>query len=265
MLIDFHVHAFVDEIAEKAVTKLMQTANIPAFADGTESDTRQKLREWGVDYGVMLPIATKPTQQHKINDWAASINHGNFICFGTIHPDAPDIREELERIKSLGLKGVKIHPDYQGTYLFDKRFEPLFEGCQDLGLPISIHMGFDPISPFYHHATPAYMCEVNDKYPDLKLIGAHMGGMYMWEDVRRYVVGRKNIWLDTSYVEGHIDDEILTDIIKKHGAEHILFASDCPWQSSVVNKGMIDRISLNDNEKELIFWKNAAEMLELKV
>ena len=114
MLIDFHVHAFVDEIAEKAVTKLMQTANIIAYADGTEKGTREKLCEWGVDYGVLLPIATKPTQQTKINDWAVKINKDNFISFGTINPYADNIAEECERIKSLGLKGVKIHPDYQG-------------------------------------------------------------------------------------------------------------------------------------------------------
>lgn len=265
MLIDFHVHAFVDEIAEKAVTKLMQTANIIAYADGTEKGTREKLCEWGVDYGVLLPIATKPTQQTKINDWAVKINKDNFISFGTINPYADNIAEECERIKSLGLKGVKIHPDYQGAYLFEDGYMQMFRACEELGLPVSIHMGYDPVSEYYRHATPNHLCEINDKFPKLKLIGAHLAGMYMWEDVLRYVAGRKNIWFDTAYLDGFIDEKLMAEIITKHGADRILFASDCPWQSSVMDKELIERMPLNDEQKEKIFWKNAAELLELSI
>ena len=57
----------------------------------------------------------------------------------------------------------------------------------------------------------------------------------------------------------------MAEIITKHGADRILFASDCPWQSSVMDKELIERMPLNDEQKEKIFWKNAAELLELSI
>lgn len=114
MYIDFHIHAYADEIADRAVQKLKDTANCNVYTNGRIDDTRQKLKEWGIDYGVLLPVATKPTQQTTINNWAKEQNHGNIISFGTVHPDSDELYSELERISSLGLHGVKLHPDYQG-------------------------------------------------------------------------------------------------------------------------------------------------------
>ncbi len=55
MYIDFHIHAYADEIADRAVQKLKDTASCEAYTNGRTDDTRQKLKEWGVDYGVLLP------------------------------------------------------------------------------------------------------------------------------------------------------------------------------------------------------------------
>ena len=71
MYIDFHTHAFVDNLAEKAVSKLAACAEIKNQTKATISDNIEKLTEWGIDYAVILPIATKPTQQTTINNWAA--------------------------------------------------------------------------------------------------------------------------------------------------------------------------------------------------
>ena len=101
MYIDFHIHAYADEIADRAVQKLKDTANCNVYTNGRIDDTRQKLKEWGVDYGVLLPVATKPTQQTTINNWAKEQNHGNIISFGTVHPDSEELYSELERISSL--------------------------------------------------------------------------------------------------------------------------------------------------------------------
>ena len=84
MYIDFHIHAYADEIADRAVKKLKDTASCEAYTNGRIDDTRQKLKAWGVDYGVLLPVATKPTQQTTINNWAIAQNHGNIISFGTV-------------------------------------------------------------------------------------------------------------------------------------------------------------------------------------
>ncbi|MCL2019064.1 MAG: amidohydrolase family protein [Oscillospiraceae bacterium] len=271
MLIDFHTHAFSDQIAKRAMEILKETAEAAegseavCYTDGTVSDLRKKLSEWGVSYGVMLPIATKPSQQRTINDWAASENKGNIISFGTVHPDAPDAAEELGRIKEAGLKGIKLHPDYQTVFLFEERMKIIYKRCEELGLSIVLHMGYDPISPIIRHAMPSHLPDITAAFPKLKIIAAHFGGMYAWEEVLHYVAGvhRKNIWLDTSYIAGYINPKLMLEIVKKHGADRILFASDCPWHMPLSEKELVESLPVTEKEKELIFYKNAAEILEL--
>lgn len=265
MLIDFHTHAYADNIAERAVSHLCEVAQIDSYTDGTEADLRAKLTEWNVDYGVMLPVATKPTQHVTINNWASSVNHGSLISFGTVHPDAADVNVELERIQSLGLKGVKLHPDYQNTYLFEEKMHVIFKRCAELGLPVIIHMGYDPVSPILRHAMPSHLAEISGLYPELKLIGAHMGGMMAWEEVYHYLAGHKNVWLDTSYTRGFINKNLMYGIIKKHGADRILFGSDCPWHTPLYEMEGIYELPLTSSEMDMVFYKNAAELLSIEI
>ena len=98
MLIDAHFHAFADSIAKRAIETLEKNCHQPALTDGTLSSALALFDKWGVDKAVLLPIATKPTQQRVINDWAAANNTDRVIAFGSVHPDAPDLEAELERI-----------------------------------------------------------------------------------------------------------------------------------------------------------------------
>jgi stage IV sporulation protein A len=95
MLIDFHIHIFPDELAERAIKTLEQRSQIPSETDGTAKDTLNKMDIWGVDKAVCLNIATKPTQQRKINQFMEKVSSSRLIPFGTIHPDSPDAKEEL--------------------------------------------------------------------------------------------------------------------------------------------------------------------------
>lgn len=265
MKIDTHIHAFPDEIAERAMKKLSDTAKFPHYSLGTEADTRRILKETGVDHGVLLPIATKPTQQTSINNWAASLNHDNIISFGTVHPDNENYLDELDRIKAFGLKGVKIHPDYQGFFLFEERLLPFWEKCAKLGLPVAIHMGYDPVTPAVRHAMPQDLVRVHEKVPEVDIIAAHMGGVFAWEAAEYYVCGDRHIWLDTAFTQGFLPPEQMKRMIEKHGADRVLFASDLPWHLPDMEMKMIEELDIGEGDKEKIFWKNAAELLGLNL
>ena len=136
MRIDFHTHCFPDALAVKAVSRLSHVSGgLLPHTDGTVAGLRRSMVEGGVNASVVLHIATNPTQQKKVNDFAASIHNGvDIFSFGSVHPDAPDALEELERIKALGLPGVKLHPDYQGFAVDDERMKPIYRKISDLGL-----------------------------------------------------------------------------------------------------------------------------------
>jgi len=265
MIIDFHVHAFNDKIAERAISKLEATVEFKAFTDGTLADTIKRFDEWGVDKGVLLPIATKPSQQTVINDWSIAQESEKIIPFGSVHPDAEDALDELVRIKNIGLKGIKLHPDYQGFIIDDEKLFPIYKKCAELDLPIVFHGGVDAISPDFVHAMPENTARAFKSVPEMTMIIAHLGGMNLWDDVEKYLVGLAGeIYFDTAFIADYCSDEQAERIIKNHGANRILFASDCPWHKSTQEIDMINRLNLSDDEKEMIFYKNAERILNLK-
>ena len=263
MIIDTHIHAYTEKLAERVVRELTATAGCPSFTDGTIKGAQELLAKCGIDHGVLLPIATKPTQQTTINNWVNEVKGGSIIPFGTVHPFAEDALDELDRIKALGFKGIKLHNDYQGVFIFDEHCQRIYKRCEELGLPVVFHMGYDPVSPIVHRAMPYDLIELSAKYPKHTFIGAHMGGNYMWEHVLRYAAGLPNVYFDTAYVAKDIDFEVFSQIVKKHGTDKILFASDLPWSDPMTEIALVDRLDIPDADKDWIFYENAAELLRL--
>ena len=144
MLIDFHTHCFPDALAERAIEKLSFVGGgLEPYTNGTVTDLRRAMREHGVDISVVLNIATNPRQQKNVNDFAAAIHGEDLVAFGSVYPDAPNAMDELDRIHQLGLRGVKLHPDYQGFSVDDPKYKPLYRKISSLGLITLFHAGHD--------------------------------------------------------------------------------------------------------------------------
>lgn len=264
MLIDFHTHAFPDKIVEKAMATLRHNAgNALPFTDGTAGGILSYMDRHGVDRSVVLNIATNPRQQHNVNDFAAAINGERLVAFGSVHPDAPDAVEELYRIKELGLKGVKLHPDYQDFFVDDDKMLPIYETVEKLGLILTFHAGvdiqyFEPV-----HCPPERLARILPLFPSGRVVAAHMGGYLQWYEVEEYLAGKK-LYLDTSFSYSRMPSPHAARIIKKHGADRILFGSDMPWSAPHLEKRFIESLGLSWEEEEAIFAGNAERLLELK-
>ena len=114
MIVDFHTHVFPEAIADKTISFLENKANSHAHTRGTLEELKSSMKEAGIDYSVALSVVTKPSQFNTVNNYLAEINgKDGIISFGGLHPDCEDIEEKLDYIKELGLKGIKLHPDYQ--------------------------------------------------------------------------------------------------------------------------------------------------------
>ena len=262
---DFHTHAFTDALAERAVSGLSETSGITPATDGTVAGLRRKMVENGIDRALLLPVATKPSQQTTINNWAAEIMGDGLYCCGTVHPDAEDAVREVERIKSLGLCGVKFHSEYQKFAPDEERMFPVYEKIAELGLIAVFHGGWDPYSEDIVRATPQSFAALAEAFPHLTIVAAHLGGLGMWDDVERYTAGKyENLWFDVGVISRYIDDEQLLRIIRKQGADKVLFGSDCPWDDPANEIAMINRLPLTEKEKELIFHENAERLLKLR-
>ena len=275
MIIDFHTHVFPDQIAERTIHALVHSAkNVKAHTDGTVSGLLQSMRESGVDRSVVLPVATRKGQFDTINRFAKKLNetYPEMISFGGIHPDDDDIPEKLRFLKDSGFKGVKIHPDYTGVFIDDERYVRIITECGKLRLLLVTHAGVDPAFDQVH-CTPQKAREVLDKVSSEVgndqpfMVFAHLGGMCLHQDVMKYLVGT-NCYIDISCSFRSLmsfcdtDDEDVVRVIKDHGADKILFATDCPWNSQKEYVEHFRRLSgISDKEKNMILFENAERLL----
>lgn len=259
-IVDFHVHAFPESIASRALETLLTAYGVPAVTDGTIEGTLRHMELTGVACSVIQPVATKPTQVRSINDWAASISDPRIVSFAGIHPDCKDVQGEIDRIVELGLPGIKIQANWQGVAADDRRMYPIYEAAQGR-LIVMFHSGQE-LAPFQDMlATPARLAVVHRDFPRLTMIAAHMGGYRMWDEAERHLIGT-DIYLDTSACfPNDLDDRRFVEMIRRHGAERVLFATDLPFGNPADDIPRLLEIGLTDDELRLIFSENARRLL----
>jgi predicted TIM-barrel fold metal-dependent hydrolase len=267
MVIDFHTHVFPDRIAEKTIEKLEEFGQVKAFTNGTLEGLKKSMLENNITISVVLPVVTKPSQFDAVNTYAAEITgKEGIISFGGIHPDTEDYREKLMEIKKMGLLGIKLHPDYQETFIDAPKMVRIIQTATELDLIVLIHAGMDIGLPEPVHCSPkrtANMLNQIDR-SDTRIVLAHTGGYGMWDEVEEELVGR-NVWFDISYSLGIIDDEQFVRIVKNHGADRCLFATDSPWSDQGETQDYLRKLDFTEEELERLFYMNALELLGMEV
>ena len=276
MIIDFHTHTFPDKIAAAAVAKLEQTAHAISHSDGTRGGLLQSMRAAGIDHAVVLPVATNPLKCASMNDTSHALDgQDGLTYFAAIHPDAPNWQEELARVKSLGFRGVKIHPVYQGVAINDPRFIRILDRCGELGLIVVMHSGADIGFPGVEKCSPAMLRDALKQSGPVTLVAAHMGGWRNWQEVPEYLLDT-GIYLDTAFSLGSIspiddhyapeelpmlNDVQFCELVRIFGANRILFGTDSPWDDMKESVERIRALPLTEAEKAAIFSGNALRLL----
>ena len=263
MLIDFHTHAFPERIASRAVEKLSHDAGgLTPQTDGTLASLKDEMRKDGVDISVVHAIATNPRQQTNVNNFAMEINlDPAFVAFGSIHPDAPDALEELERIHAAGLKGVKLHPEYQQFYADDERMKPVYRKISRLGLITMFHAGHDYGFPPPYHGMPDQLLGAL-KWLDTPVVAAHWGGLCCGQEVLQKLCGRE-IYLDLSYGYGTMAKPMAQKLLDAHSPDRLLFASDMPWHRPAWELQLIRSLDISEEDRKKIYCRNAMALLGL--
>jgi hypothetical protein len=132
-----------------------------------------------------------------------------------------------------------------------------------MGFFVVTHAGLDPISPEHLHADPKMISAVLDRYPGLRLIAAHLGGFARLDGVLEHLVGKKNVWFDTSMSSQRPERiEGLHRILREHDPDRLLFGSDTPWSFAKDEINFIYSAKLGDVKTEKILYKNALALLE---
>lgn len=260
-IIDFHAHIFPDKIAKKATENIGHFYGIEMSGSGSVNSLIKSAEEFNVEKFVVHSTATTHHQVSAINDFIFSkiSNEKRFIGFMTLHPDMT--KEEIDEAITLnverGMRGIKLHPDFQRFYVDDKNAYKIYE-CAEGRLPILFHAG----DSRYEFSEPKRIANIAREFPSLTVIAAHLGGYSRWNEVSVYE-NLQNVYFDSSSSSYFISPQDNADIIRMLGIDRVFFGTDFPMWNF---KGEIERISslpLSEEEFEKLFYKNAVNFFEL--
>lgn len=258
-IIDAHCHIYPDKIAERAVEAIGRFYDLPMYYDGRYSTLVQSGQKNGIKHFVVFSVATTPHQVHSINSYIAdAVNNseGLLTGLGALHPDSGDIEGDIAEIISLGLKGVKMHPDIQKFQIDDKKCYKIYEACQKHNLPVLLHTG----DSRYDFSNPQRMKRVLDDFPELTVIGAHFGGWSRWREAVETLSRYRNFYVDCSSSFQWLSPEQSREIVRAYGADRVLFATDFPMWSHEAELERFMDMQLTDEENQLILYKNAVKL-----
>lgn len=256
-IIDMHAHVFPDAIEQKAVENLRRHYSLNINLRGRIQDLKKSVEEAGVEKVLILATATNARQVENINNWISKLLNDHIFGFGTLHPDYKDIEKETDRMLGLGLKGIKLHPDFQRFNIDDEKAYPIYKAAIQRNIYILMHMGDKNLD----YSSPVRLARVLDKFPDLKVIAAHLGGYDRWEESKKYIVGR-NVYLDTSSSLWRLSPIEATEIIKKHGVDKVVFGTDYPITNHTDELKRFEKLDLNQEERNKILYQNAMNLFK---
>ena len=282
MIIDMHTHSFPEKLAASTLEKLSAASHTRPFTNGTPEGLQASMREAGVDLSVVLPVATSPRQVEHVNDASARLNETaeetGLLSFGCMHPDYEGWREELARVKALGMKGIKLHPVYQGADLDDPRYLRILGRAGELGLVVVTHAGLDVGFPGVVRCSPEMVRRAVAQVGPVKLVLAHMGGWRCWDRVLEllpelpvlidtsFSVGRMSPLNDGFYQEEELrllDSRGFLKLVRAFGAGRVLFGSDSPWSGQKESLEWVRSQPLTEEERTAILGGNAQNLLSV--
>lgn len=176
--------------------------------------------------------------------------------------------------------GIKFYVGYEHFWPTDKRLYPLYEVLNEEFLPVIFHSGFfwDPERKgLLKYAHPLPIDEIAVKFPQLKIIIAHLGNPHI-EECGELMEHNPNVWSDvsgyfTEFNKPFLEEEVenfKTDI-KMIRSKYLgtfgrfLFATDWPLCDMKEYLKACQNLLLNEEEKNLFFWKNAVNLFQLSV
>jgi len=259
--IDFHTHAFPDELAARAMKHLSHEGGVEPHLDGRVSSLLASMDRHGIEKSVVCSIATKPPQFDPILEWCKKIRSDRIVPFPSLHPTDPNFDDRIAEVKSEGFKGVKFHPYYQDFNIDDELLFPLYDKISRENLIVLMHTGFDFAFERTRKADPVKVVRVLEKFPDLKIMASHLGAWDDWAEVEKHLTGKK-IYMEISFSLEYLSPETAKKIILSHPRDHIFFGTDSPWADQGKALGLLRNLDLGKEMEDLILRENALKLLQ---
>jgi predicted TIM-barrel fold metal-dependent hydrolase len=240
-----------------------------------------------------------------VNDELSRIvdrNPDRFIGLAALAPQDPgEAADELERaVRDLGFKGWKTHSNIRGEYLDSKKFWPVLERAEKLGVPIFIHptipwirelsepYGYTIAGPAFGFVVEPALCVMRliwggvfDRFPNLKVVLGHFGEAlpflidridfprvrpWVYENLEFKILKRPSEYLKNNvYIltSGAFPMPAVTAAVQIMGSDRVMFGSDYPYEDSAEAVKRFESLPLSREDKEKIYALNAKRLLKV--
>jgi len=261
MIIDAHMHVWPDHIADAMQSQ--RPSGMPLRFDGKLSGLLRTMDESGIDKGLALGVGIKASVVARTNEFIGTVPRDRLVPMGTVHPDLP-VEENIRSLKDNGIVGVKLHPLFQALSLSDPRVRDILAALAEEGMPVISHVGAGGDDDANERGAPDALRRLADDLPDLTLIACHYGGYHRLDEAEEHVVGSRVV-LETSWPPtlADLDKERLVAIIRRHGADRVVFGSDWPMADPAAEIAAIRDLGLTQDEADGILGNNLARILQI--
>ena len=258
-IIDAHAHIFPGKIegpAVHAISDFYFGMDMPH--KGSSEELLESGSKIGVSYYLVFSAATVPTQVERINDFIIGEceKHPEFLGAGTMHAAyaaAQDYEGQVEKLYQHGVKGIKLHPDFQNFNIDDERMMPVYAALARRGMFMITHSG----DYRYDYSHPKRVAHVAERFPELRVIAAHFGGWMQWPEARAYL-NLPNVYFDTSSTMGFSGPEPALAALEVFDHSHIFFATDFPMWDHRRELQRFLSLGLDEKTRDDILYNNFA-------
>lgn len=262
-IIDFHTHIFPDKIAKQALAALAEdSGEYQPRTDGTLNGLLASMDLAGIALSVVANIATKPAQMLPIFEFSRHIAGPRITPLLSVHPESSmaDVNTLFLRAAETGIRGIKLHPMYQGFFIDDRKMYPLYQLIEHFGFFVVFHTGFDIAFPGNTQADVERVAKIANQFPDLTIVATHVGGWRQWERAG-ILAPHGNIYTETSMTLSEMDDAAFLKALSMFDEDRVLFGSDSPWTDQNEMKERTMRLRLPARKLEKLMALNALELL----
>ncbi|PXX26465.1 amidohydrolase family protein [Arenibacter sp. ARW7G5Y1] len=266
MIIDVHTH--INNYHEDRVVSLEECLNL----------LTETMQENKVDYSLVLSSYKvnehRPSTKKVVEAISGRDNLGVVAGISYLNYTHRDLREISEFLDEGLIKGLKLYPGYEPFYPNDKRLQIVYDMAVEYDIPVMFHSG-DTYSPTgrikYSH--PIHIDDVAVDFPDLKIVICHVGNPWI-KDCMEVVYKNKNVYSDVSGLvlgnfsykfERFMKNELEEMITYAGNPQYLLYGTDWPISNMNSYLNFMKQLDLPEEKKELILWKNAADLFKIDV
>jgi len=242
---------FLRSVLDPTTGGLRKSATLPNLVHDME--------DLGIKHSLLLPIDLPYFSSNAETFLKATQGRTDLISLGSVHPYAPDPLAKLQRQRSLGALGIKLHPSVQMVRPDNPKTVELQRLCGELGLFVLWHCGPTGIEPWaaQQRSLVKFFERPIAELPHTTFVLGHAGALQMEQALdlaRRY----PNVWLELSC-------QSLTSlrrILDLGPHDRLVLGSDWPMYHQAIPLSKVLLVTEGDNAlRRKILFDNAARLL----